>query len=62
MEKTVHFPSFKHIDQLYDDGVIIPKKEGFSTVIPRIFKAIENLKEEAEELLLFEVPALINSN
>lgn len=62
IDKSASFPDFKDIAQLYDEGVVIPKQEGFSSIFPRIIKAVENLKEGAEELLLFEPPALINKD
>lgn len=61
IDKTLGFPHFTAIDSLYNEGMSLPRQEGvaaFRTIIPRVIKAI---KEGAEDVLQFEVPAMVDS-
>ncbi|XP_010928833.1 linoleate 13S-lipoxygenase 2-1, chloroplastic [Elaeis guineensis] len=59
VDTKLGFPYFAAIDSLFSEGMKLPKQEGlnfFSTVIPRLVKAIA---EGTEDVLLFETPEMI---
>lgn len=59
IDPDLRFPYFTRIDSLYNEGVALPPDQaGFKTILPRLIKAIS---DQADNLLLFETPELINS-
>ena len=58
LDPNMPFPHFKSIENLFEEGIEIPKDTGLFSLIPRIFKAIA---AEAEDILLFESPILLDS-
>ncbi|XP_042513709.1 linoleate 13S-lipoxygenase 2-1, chloroplastic-like [Macadamia integrifolia] len=61
LDSNLGFPYFTAIDSLFNEGVTVPKPKNqgfsFSSVLPRLVKAIT---QEQDEILLFEVPEMIN--
>ncbi|KAF2605880.1 hypothetical protein F2Q68_00045841 [Brassica cretica] len=58
LDPNMPFPHFKSIENLFEEGIEIPKDTGLLFLIPRIFKAIA----EAEDILLFESPILLDKD
>ena len=58
LDPNMPFPHFKSIENLFEEGIEIPKDTGLFSLIPRIFKAIA---AKAEDILLFESPILLDS-
>ncbi|XP_043690877.1 linoleate 13S-lipoxygenase 2-1, chloroplastic-like [Telopea speciosissima] len=61
LDSELGFPYFTAIDSLFNEGLTVPKPKDqgflFSLALPRLVKA---LSEGGDELLLFEVPEMIN--
>ncbi|KAJ4978302.1 hypothetical protein NE237_009082 [Protea cynaroides] len=61
IDSELGFPYFTAIDSLFNEGINIPKlkEHGFSftSLLPRLLKT---LAEKGENILLFEVPEIIN--
>ncbi|KAG7559730.1 PLAT/LH2 domain superfamily [Arabidopsis thaliana x Arabidopsis arenosa] len=51
------FPHFKAIQNLFEEGIQLPKDAGLLPLLPRIIKA---LGEAQDDILQFEAPVLIN--
>jgi len=52
------FPHFKAIQNLFEEGIQLPKDAGLLPLLPRIIKA---LGEAQDDILQFDAPVLINS-
>uniref|UniRef100_M4CIM6 Lipoxygenase n=1 Tax=Brassica campestris TaxID=3711 RepID=M4CIM6_BRACM len=59
LDPNMPFPHFKSIENLFEEGIEIPKDTGLFSLIPRIFKAIA---AKAEDILLFESPILLDKD
>lgn len=60
IDQDLGFPYFTAIDTLFNEGVNLPPLDdkGFQTILPRLLKSIK----DAQNVLLFETPELIDSN
>ncbi|CAN6933306.1 unnamed protein product [Brassica oleracea] len=58
VDPNMPFPHFKSIEDLFEEGIELPKDAGLFPVIPRLVKAAA----EADDILQFESPSLLDKD
>nr|VDD63446.1 unnamed protein product [Brassica oleracea] len=58
VDPNMPFPHFKSIEDLFEEGIELPKKAGLFPLIPRLVKAVA----EADDILQFDSPILLDKD
>ncbi|KAL1205464.1 Lipoxygenase 2 [Cardamine amara subsp. amara] len=59
LDPQLPFPHFKAIENLFEEGIQLPKDTGLLPMLPRLIKAVA---EARDDILQFEAPVLINKD
>ncbi|XP_010537560.1 PREDICTED: lipoxygenase 2, chloroplastic [Tarenaya hassleriana] len=57
VDPDMEFPHFKAIDDLFDEGIELPKNEGLLSFIPNLIKVVA---EATDDVLQFTAPVLVD--
>ncbi|KAL0806830.1 hypothetical protein Bca101_099322 [Brassica carinata] len=58
VDPNMPFPHFKSIEDLFEEGIELPKNAGIFPLIPRVVKAVA----EADDILQFDSPILLDKD
>ncbi|KAL1209796.1 Lipoxygenase 2 [Cardamine amara subsp. amara] len=59
LDPNLPFPHFKAIENLFEEGIQLPKDAGLLPILPRLIKAVA---EAQDDILQFESPVLISKD